>query len=77
MDISHLALWVLGAISAALGWFARELYAATQALRKDLSELQVRIGTDYVRYDRLQDALKPVMESLHEIKQALSGKADK
>ena len=57
--------------------FARELYNATQALRRDLSILEIRIGTDYVRYDRLQDAFKPVMDSLHEIKQTLAGKADK
>ena len=68
---------MLGAACTVLGWFARELYGATQALRKDLSALEVRIGTDYVRYDRLQDAFKPIMESLHEIKLALSGKADK
>ena len=77
MDLTQIALWVLGGICAALGWFARELYGATQSLRKDLSSLEVRIGTDYVRYDRLQDALKPIMDSLHDIKVALIGKVDK
>ena len=77
MEITQIALWVLGAVCGVLGWFARELYGATQALRKDLSSLEVRIGTDYVRYDRLQDAFKPIMDSLHEIKQTLSSKADK
>ncbi len=77
MEVSQIALWVLGAVCTVLGWFARELYNATQSLRKDLSTLEVRIGTDYVRYDRLQDALKPVMDSLTEIKHTLQGKADK
>lgn len=77
MELSQIALWALGGICAVLGWFARELYNATQSLRKDLSALEVRIGSDYIRYDRLQDALKPVMESLKEIKQTLAGKADK
>ena len=77
MEITNLALWVLGIVCTLLGWFARELYSATQSLRRDLSALEVRLGTDYVRYDRLQDALKPIMESLQEIKQALSSKADK
>ena len=77
MEITNLALWVLGIVCTLLGWFARELYNATQALRRDLSALEVRLGTDYVRYDRLQDALRPIMESLQEIKQALSSKADK
>ena len=77
MEISQIALWALGAVCSILGWFARELYTATQQLRKDLSMLEIRIGTDYVRYDRLQDALKPVMDSLTEIKHTLSSKADK
>lgn len=77
MEISQIALWALGAVCAVLGWFARELYGATQALRRDLSSLEVRISSDYIRYDRMQDALKPIMDSLAEIKQALSGKADK
>lgn len=77
MDTAQIIMALLGLSCAILGWFARELYGATQALRKDLSSLEIRIGTDYVRYDRLQDAFKPVMDSLHEIKQTLAGKADK
>ena len=77
MEISQIALWILGSACTVLGWFARELYNATQSLRKDLSALEIQIGRDYIRYDRLQDAIKPIMESLHEIKQTLSGKADK
>lgn len=77
MEISQIAIWVLSAACGILGWFARELYSAMQALRKDLSTLEVRISSDYIRYDRLQDAFKPVMDSLSEIKHALNGKADK
>lgn len=77
MEVSQIMLWVLGTACTVLGWFARELYTATQSLRKDLSDLQRHIASDYVRYDRLQDALKPIMDSLHEIKQTLAGKADK
>lgn len=77
MEISQIVLWALGCACALLGWFARELYAATQALRKDLAALEVRISADYIRYDRLQDALKPIMDSLSEIKHTLGKKADK
>lgn len=77
MNVEQMVIGLIGIACAILGWFARELYNATQAQRKDLSALEVQIGRDYVRYDRLQDALKPVMDSLHEIKQALQGKADK
>jgi hypothetical protein len=68
---------LLGLVCTGLGWFARELWAAVQKLKDDLAQLQVRIGTDYIRYDRLQDAMKPIMDSLAEIKQALASKADK
>jgi hypothetical protein len=77
MDLTQIFIAALSIACGVLGWFARELYGATQALRRDLSTLEVRIGTDYVRYDRLQDAFKPVMDSLQEIKHTLSGKADK
>jgi len=77
MDLEHIFMAVLGLICAVLGWMARELYAAMQSLRKDLSTLEVQLTRDYVRYDRLQDAFKPVMDSLAEIKHTLSGKADK
>lgn len=77
MEVTQIVMWALGMACTILGWFARELYAATQSLRKDLSALEVQISTDYVRYDRLQDAMKPIMDSLTEIKHTLSGKADK
>ena len=77
MEVSQIALWAIGSVCCVLGWFARELYTATQSLRKDLSALEIRIGSDYIRYDRLQDALKPIMQSLQEIKHTLDQKADK
>lgn len=77
MEFSQMAIYALGAACAVLGWFARELYTATQSLRQDLSALEIRISSDYIRYDRLQDALKPIMQSLQEIKQSLEKKADK
>lgn len=77
MSIEQMFLGLIGLACGILGWFARELYNATQSLRKDLSALEVKISAEYIRYDRLQDALKPIMDSLHEIKQALQHKADK
>lgn len=77
MNVEQMLLGLVGLACTILGWFARELYNATQSLRKDLSSLEVQIGRDYVRYDRLQDAMKPIMDSLHEIKLALQSKADK
>lgn len=77
MSMEQLFLMGLSAATGLLGWFARELYAAVQQLRKDLAELEVRIGTDYVRYDRLRDALEPIKSGIEEIKLSLRDKADK
>lgn len=77
MSIEQAFLFSLALCCGVLGWFARELYSATQALRRDLSALEVRIGSDYIRYDRLQDAMKPIMETLQGIKRTLENKADK
>lgn len=77
MSVEQMFLGLVGLACGILGWFARELYNATQSLRKDLSALEVKLSSDYVRYDRLQDAMKPIMDSLHEIKIALQQKADK
>lgn len=70
-------LWGLTIASAVLGWFARQLWSATQRLKDDLAKLSVKLATDYVRYDRLQDAFKPISEQLREIKESLQHKADK
>jgi hypothetical protein len=77
MDLTQIFIAVLGIACTVLGWFARELYGATQALRKDLQALEVRIGTDYVRYDRLQDALKPLVEAIKEIKETLAQRIER
>jgi hypothetical protein len=77
MSLEQFVIGMIGAACGVLGWFARELYNAVSRLRDDLQKLEVKISSEYIRYDRLQDALKPVMESLHEIKQALQNKADK
>ena len=77
MSLEQIVIGLIGLACGILGWFARELYNATQSLRKDLSALEVKLPSDYVRYDRLQDAMKPIMDSLHEIKTALQQKVDK
>ena len=81
MDLTQIFIAVLGIVCAVIGWFCRQLWDAAQQLRKDLGVLEVRIATDYITYDRLQDrlqeSLKPVLDSLNEIKQTLTHKADK
>lgn len=77
MELQQIVMVALSLGFGVLGWFARELWNAVQQLKTDLGKLEVRIGTDYVRYDRLQDAIKPIMTTLERIEDALSNKVDK
>ena len=77
IDAHFLFTLFLGFTCAGLGWFGRELWGAVKLLQKDLSALEVMISSEYVRYDRLKDALAPIVASLQEIKEALTHKADK
>lgn len=80
MDTNDVVQIVLGLVSIAtgvLGWFARQMWDAVQNLRKDLTVLQVQISENYVRYERLKDILKPLMDGIEEIKEILRNKADK
>ena len=77
MDLTQLAVIALSIVCASLGWFARQVWAAVQELKTDVNNLRVLIGTDYIRYDRMQDAMQPIMDTLQEIKRTLGNKADK
>jgi hypothetical protein len=77
MDLEQILIGLLSVVSVGLGWFGRELWSAVQELKRDLAALRVRVGEEYVRYDRLQDALKPIHEVLARIENTLTHKADK
>lgn len=77
MSIEQIFLGLLGLFCGVLGWFARELYQAVEKLKEDVLQLEVKIGTDFVRYDRLQDMLRPILSGIEDIKDALKTKVDK
>ena len=77
IDLHTIMTGILAIFSGLLGWLGRQLWEAVQKLREDLSQLEIKLGTDYVRYDRLQDVMKPVMAKLDRIEEVLSHKADK
>lgn len=70
-------MFLLGAGLSCLGWFASELYKAINKLKDDLGKLEARIGSDYVRYDRLKDMLDPIAASINEIRHELIAKQDR
>lgn len=76
-DVQTIITVLIGFVCAVLGWLGRELWQAVQKLRADLSLLEIKIGTDYVRYDRLKDAMAPIMAALDDIRDRLDNKQDK
>ena len=77
MSTEQILLGLLSLVSVGLGWFGRELWSAVQELKRDLANLRVLVSEEYVKYDRLQDALKPIHEVLARIENTLTKKADK
>lgn len=66
-----------GLVCVILGWLGRTLLAAVRDLERDLALLRERVAGEYVRQDRLLDALRPIMEALAEIRDRLDHKVDK
>lgn len=85
---SQTLIWIVNGLlvvsSTVIGWFARQLWDAVKELKndlgtlqKDLGHLEVKLAKEYIPYDRLKDALEPIMNALVEIKDTLKTKADK
>lgn len=77
MEFQTILNFLLGSLSAILGWLGRELWGAVQELRKDLKEIRVDITANYVRKDDFREFKRELMESLHRIEDKLDHKIDK
>ena len=69
--------YILGAGLAAIGWFARTLWDATQQLKNDLKDVEVDIASNYVRRIELDNRLDKIENILSRIWDSLEKKADK
>ena len=77
LDVNALIQLALSVVCAAGGWLMRQLWDAVQTLRKDLKELEVDLAKNYVPWDRLEQALRPIHELLGQIRDKLDEKQDK
>ena len=71
MDTQTLLNIGLSTALTCLGWFARQLWEATQKLKDDIKSLEVELPTHYVRkadmdarFDRLEAKLDILFEKL-------------
>ena len=60
-----------GSVLAVIGWFARELWEAVNAMKKDLHRLEVKIAKDYAthqdinsRFDKLEGILERIFDKI-------------
>ena len=68
---------VLGAASAAIGWFAREMWTAVKDLKSDLAKLREELPKTYVTRDDFREDMRELKDMLGKIFDKLDGKADK
>ena len=77
MDTQNLFNLACGTALACLGWFARQLWEATQNLKEDLKKIEVDLPTNYVRKVDIEarfDRLEAILDKLFE---RIDRKADK
>lgn len=77
MDLQHVLNFTIGAVLAAFGWFARQLWDAVADLRDDIRTLEKNLPVHYVRKDDFVDAMRRVEDMLGKIFDKLDGKVDK
>lgn len=77
MDSQTLINMLFGTVSAAFGWFAREMWAAVKELKQDLSKLREELPTKYVAKDDFREGVKEIKDLLGKIFDKLDHKVDK
>lgn len=77
MDLQSLLNLILGSGVAVVGWLARTLWDAVQALRRDLSSLREEIAEDRVHKDDFKELSQTIMRKLDKIEDKIDRKADK
>lgn len=77
MDFQVFLNFILGGISAALGWFARELWTAVQILKEDVYKLREEIAKDYMPKNEFLQFKVELFSMLRRIEDKLERKEDK
>lgn len=77
MDMQTLINIGGGIIVAGIGWFARQLWEAVQALQHDMHQIEVDLPRNYVRKDEFTETMQRIEKIVERIYDKLEGKADK
>jgi len=66
-----------GAVLAAIGWFARQLYESVNELRRNVHQIEVDLPMNYVRREDYSETMKRIEAIVERIFDKLDEKADK
>ena len=77
MDNQTLLNVLFGIVSAAFGWFAREMWTAVKELKTDLAKLREDLPKEYVAKEDFKDGIREIKDMLGKIFDRLDNKADK
>ena len=77
MDYQQIINLVLGTVLATIGWFARQLWDATQNLKSDIQKIEIELPTSYVRKDDMSQRFDRIEMLLDKLFEKLENKVDK
>jgi len=77
MEFQSLFNILLGAGLTAIGWFARQLWEATQNLKDDVQKLELNVSDNYVKKIDINARFDKIEAILERLFDKLESKADK
>lgn len=77
MDTQSLLNVLFGAGLSVIGWFARQLWDATQSLKHDVSQLELSVSENYVKKVDINTRFDKMEAMLEKLYDKLDHKADK
>jgi chaperonin cofactor prefoldin len=77
METQSLLNLLFGAGLSVIGWFARQLWDATQSLKHDLSHLELQVSENYVKKVDINSRFDKMEAMLEKLYDKLDHKADK
>ena len=77
MDFQFFFNTVLGAALMVIGWFARQLWDATQKLKEDVSDLELNMSEKYVKKSEISARFDKIESILERLFDKLESKEDK
>jgi hypothetical protein len=77
MDTQTIINVGLGVILTGVGWFARQIWEATQRLQADLHKIEVDLPTHYVQKSDYAETMKRIEIMFERIFDKLDQKADR